>query len=124
MGSNSLPTDRVKRMAYLRKEQETVEIDHPLDKVWTAIQKVLADLDWNIQEKDETAHRVKAKTTAGPMSWSSMVLINAVAMDEKVTRVSVAGETPFTTISAIIDFGQGKRRINQFLAELAKQLAN
>ena len=111
-------------MAYLRKEQETVEIDHPLDKVWTAIQKVLADLDWNIQEKDETVHRVKAKTKPGPLSWSSIVLINAVPVDEKVTRVSVAGETPFTTISAIFDFGQGRRRINQFLTELARQLAS
>lgn len=111
-------------MAYLRKEQETVETDHPLNKVWTAIQKVLTSLEWNIEQIDETAHHVKAKTKAGPLSYGSMLLIDAKPVDENVTRVSIAGETPVTTITAIIDFGQGRRRINLFLAELAKQLAS
>jgi len=113
----------MQRMAYLRKEDETVEIAYSLGKVWTAIQKVLSNLGWNIEQLDETARRVKAKTKAGPMSWSSILLIDAKPIDEKTTRLVVASETPVTTIMAIIDFRQGKRRILQFFGELAKQLA-
>jgi len=111
-------------MAYLRKEQETVEIDHSLSKVWMTIQKVLTSLDWNMEQINEAEHQVKAKTKAGPMSWSSILLINVGPVNENTTRVSVAAETTVTTITAIVDFGQGKRRIALFLAELAKQLAS
>jgi hypothetical protein len=116
--------DFVMKMAYLRKEEETVEIDHSLDKVWTAIQKVLASLGWNIEQVSEAEHRVKAKTKAGFMSYGSIVLINVVSVDEKTTRVSVATETPVTTITAIVDFAQGKRRIALFFTELARQLGS
>jgi hypothetical protein len=116
--------DCVKGMAYLRKEEELVEIDHSLSKVWMAIQKVFTSLDWSVEQIDEAGHRVKAKTKAGPMSWSSILLINVVSVDENTTRVSVAAETPVTTITAIVDFAQGKRRIGQFFKELAKQLAS
>jgi len=101
-----------------------VEIDHSLDEVWVAIQKVLKSLDWSVEQIDEVGHRVKAKTKAGPMSWSSILMIDVVSMNENITRVSVGAETPVTTIVAIIDFGQGRRRIGQFFEELAKQLAN
>jgi hypothetical protein len=57
------------------------------------------------------------------MSWSSILLIDAAPVHENTTRVSVAVETPFTTITAIVDFAKGKRRINLFLMELGKQLA-
>jgi hypothetical protein len=109
-------------MAYLRKEEETVEMDYPLEKVWTAIQKALTSLEWSTEQIDETTHHVKAKTKAGPLSYSSTLSIDARLMKDNVTRVSIAGETPVTTITAIIDFGQGRRRISMFLAELAKQL--
>jgi hypothetical protein len=115
---------RVKRMAYLRKEEETVEIDHSLEKVWMTIQKVLTGLNWDIEQIDEAEHRVKAKTKAGPMSWSSVLLIDVLPVNENTTRVSVAAETPVTTIVAIVDFRQGKRRIALFFTELAKQLAS
>ncbi len=110
-------------MAYLRKEKETVEIDYSLNKVWIAIQKVLANLNWNTEQIDETAHHLKAKTKAGPMSWSSVLLIDAAPVHENTTRVSVVVETPSTTITAIVDFSKGKRRMNLFLMELGKQLA-
>ena len=111
-------------MAYLRKEEETVEIDHSLKKVWMTIQKVLTGLNWNIEQIDEAEHQVKAKTKAGPMSWSSALLIDVLPVNENTTRVSVAAETPVTTIMAIVDFRQGKRRIALFFTELAKQLAS
>ena len=101
-----------------------MEIDYSLSKVWMTIQKVLTSLEWDIEQIDEVERQVKAKTKAGPMSWSSVLLINVVPVSANTTRVSVAAETTVTTITAIVDFGQGKRRIALFFAELAKQLAS
>jgi hypothetical protein len=112
----------VNRMAYLRKEKETVEIDYAIEKVWKTIPKAFEELEWTIEHIDEAAHHVKAKTQPGFISWSSELLIDAVRVDENTTRVSVAAETPATTISAIVDFGRARRRIDLFFATLAKQL--
>jgi hypothetical protein len=111
-------------VAYLRKENETVEITYSLNKVWKAIQKVFASLEWDTEQIDDVSHHVKAKTKAGPISWGSLLLIDVVPVGENVTRVSVAAETPVTTISAIVDFGQTRRRIAQFFTELARQLTS
>jgi hypothetical protein len=113
----------VNRMAYLRKEKETVEIAYSLNKVWTAIPKALASLEWNVEQIDDTAHHVRAKTRAGSMSYGSLFLIDAVSVGENTTRVSVAAETPVTTITSVVDFGRTSQRIDMFFAELAKQLA-
>jgi carbon monoxide dehydrogenase subunit G len=112
----------VKRMAYLRKEKETVEIAYSINKVWTAIPKVLTSLQWNIEQIDEAEHRVKAKTKGGHMSWSSVLLIDVVPVNENTTRVSVAAETPVTMITAIVDFGRTRRLIGIFFMELAEKL--
>ena len=114
----------VESMAYLRKDEETVEIDHSLSKVWMGIQQALTKLEWKTEEINETDHRIKAKTKAGPWEWSSVLLINLTPVNENTTRVSVKAETPVTMITAVIDFGQGRRRISHFFAELAKQLAS
>jgi hypothetical protein len=114
----------VKRLAYLRKEKETVEIVHSLNKVWTTIPKVLTTLEWNTEQIDDTTHHVKAKTKAGLMAWGSVLLIDAVPIDKKTTRVSVVAETTVTTITAMVDIGQARQRIDLFFAELAKQLAS
>jgi hypothetical protein len=111
-------------MAYLRKEKETVEIDYSLNRVWTAISKVLTSLEWNVEQIDDTMHHVKAKTKASLMSWASVVLIDVVPVDKNTTRVSVAAETPVTTITAIVEFGQTRHRINLFFAALEKQLSS
>jgi hypothetical protein len=110
-------------MAYLRKEKETVEIDYSLSKIWMAISNVLANLEWSVEQIDDTAHHVKAKTKGAFMSWGSAFLIDAVAVDKNTTRVSVAAETPVTTITAIVDFGQTRYRINLFFAALEKELS-
>jgi hypothetical protein len=112
----------VNTMAYLRKEKETVEIDYPITKVWKAIPKALKEVGCTIEQIDATAHNIKAKTQKGLVSWSSALLIEATCVDEKTTRVSVVAETPFTTITSIIDFGRARRRIDLFFAALAKQL--
>jgi hypothetical protein len=58
------------------------------------------------------------------MSWGSVLLIDAMAVDRNTTRVSVVAETPVTTITAMVEFGRARLRINLFFAELEKQLAN
>ena len=111
-------------MAYLRKGKETVEIDYPFDKVWAAIPEALASLEWIVEQVDDAAHHVKAKTKAGFMSYASLLLIDAVAVDKKTTRVTVTAETPVTTITSIVDFGRTRDRIELFFEALAKQLTN
>jgi hypothetical protein len=110
-------------MAYVRKEKEIVEMDYSLDKVWKAIQKTLARLEWKIEQIDEERHCVKAKTKTSLMSWGTVLLVNAMPVDKNTTRVSVETETPVTTITAMVDFGKTKQRITIFLTQLAKQLA-
>jgi len=116
--------DSVIRMAYLRKENETVEIRYSLEKVWTAVPKALASLEWSLEEVDETAHHVKAKTKSAFMSLSSTLLIDVIPVSENTARVSIVAETPVTTITSIVDFAQGRRRIALFFLELAKHLTN
>jgi hypothetical protein len=111
-------------MAYLRKEKELVEMDYPLDTVWKAISKVLTSLEWNVEQIDDATHHVEAKTKTRFMSWASVLLIDAESVDKKTTRVSVAAETPVTTITAMVEFGQARHRINLFFAALQKQLTN
>ena len=111
-------------MAYLRKENETVEIDHPLDKVWAAVPKVLASIEWTVEETDDTKHHIKAKTKGGFMSYPSTLIIDAVAVDKKTARCKVTAETPVTTITSIADFGRTRDRIDLFFEALAKQLTN
>jgi hypothetical protein len=110
-------------MAYLRKENQTVETDYSLNKVWTAVPKALVSLEWSVEAIDERAHQVKAKTKAAFMSLSSVLLINVIPVSKNTTRISVAAETPVTTITSIADFAQGRRRITLFLSELANHLA-
>jgi hypothetical protein len=112
----------VNRMAYLRKEKETVEIDYSLNEVWTAISKVLKELDWAMQQIDDAKHHVEAKTKTRFMSWGSTLLIDVARVDKNTTRVSVVAETPVTTISSIVDFGRTRQHINLFLTALGKQL--
>jgi hypothetical protein len=110
-------------MAYLRKEKETVEIDHPLSTVWEAIPNTLTSLEWAIQEIDQERHQLKVKTKSGFMLFSSTLLIDVVWVDEKTSRISVAIETPVTTITAMMEFGRARERLDLLFETLAKHLA-
>ncbi len=110
-------------MAYLRKETGKVEIPYSLEKVWTAIQKVLVNLEWDTEQIDNSARHIKAKTQGGLMSWPSVLLIDLASVDKKVTRLTVAAETPVTTITSMVEFGRARHRIDMFLRELAGELA-
>lgn len=109
-------------MAYLHKEKETLETAYSLGRVWEAISKALTSLEWKVEEIDDMKHHVKVKTKAGFMSYSSVLVIDAVLVDEKTTRVSVVAETPVTTITSLTDFGRARDRVELFIKELAKQL--
>jgi hypothetical protein len=109
-------------VAYLRKEKETVEIAYSLGEVWTAIPKALAILEWTVEQLDDEAHHIKAKTKGAFMSYGSIISIDAEHVSAKICRVTVAAETPTTTITAIADFGRARERVQLFYGVLAKQL--
>ncbi|MCW4009490.1 MAG: hypothetical protein NWF05_02580 [Candidatus Bathyarchaeota archaeon] len=109
-------------MAYLRKEKETVEMDHPISMVWAATNKAVVSLEWKIEEKNQATHQLKVKSKANFMAYASTLTIDVVAKDEETTRVLVSAETPVTTITGIVDFGRTSERISSFLMALAKQL--
>jgi carbon monoxide dehydrogenase subunit G len=112
----------VTEVAYLRKEKETFEIDYPLAEVWAAIPDVLNSLQWTIEEKDDTTHRAKIKTKPGFMSYRSKLTIEGLVVDEKKCRITMKGETPVTTITALTDFGRTSDRIQLFFEFLAKRM--
>jgi hypothetical protein len=112
-----------KKLAYLRKENQKFEVDYPLRKIWAAIPKVLASLEWKIEEIDDTGHHVKVKTKASFMAYASVIIIDAVPVDKKTTRLTVRAETPVTTITSVVDFGRTKQRVDLFVEALAKQLS-
>jgi hypothetical protein len=109
-------------MAYLRDENEKLEIDFPLETIWDAIPEVLKILEWTIEEKDDATHKVKLKTKGGFMAYGSTFFVEAAAVDENTTRMSIKAETPVTTITSVIDFGRTRDRIGQFIEILAKQI--
>jgi hypothetical protein len=109
-------------VAYLRKEKQTVEIDYPLNTVWAAIPEVLSSLEWKTEQMDDSVHHAIVKTKPGFMLYSSQLTIDGIVVNEKTCRVTVEGETPVTTITAITDFGRASDRIDLFFETLAKRL--
>lgn len=109
-------------MAYLRNENEKLEIDYPLDKIWATIPKVVKILEWKIEEKDETAHKLKVKTKGGFMAYGSTLYIEMTPVDDKKTQMTINAETPVTTITSVIDFGRTRDRMGQFIEILAREM--
>lgn len=109
-------------MAYLRKDNQTVGVDYSLNTVWEAISKAIPSLEWKIEEKNEESHQVIAKTKRSLLSYASRITIDANAIGENKTQITVSIETPVTTITGTIDLGKSRERIDLFLLMLAKQL--
>ncbi len=107
-------------MAYTREENQKIETDYPLEKIWAAIPDAIKLLEWTIQEKDDIAHKVKIKTKGGFLAYGTTMNVEAVAVDEKTTRLAINAETPVTTITSMADFGRTSDRVDQFIAVLAK----
>jgi hypothetical protein len=110
-------------MAYLREEKETLEVSYPLNVVWEAIPKAVAKIEWTIQETNEETQTVKIKTKGAFLSYPSKLTVNLSKIDEKTTRMTVAGETPVTTITSVADYGRTGERIEVLVATLSKLLA-
>jgi hypothetical protein len=111
-------------LAYLRKEKETYEIDYSIAKIWKALPKAIASLEWTIEEIDNKAHHARARTKTSFLSYSSILTIDGVPMNEKTTRLTVTAETTVTTITSLADFGRTQHRIDLFFEALAKQLTS
>ena len=111
-------------MAYLREEKENLEVSYPLNAVWEAIPKAIAKLEWKIQETNEDTHHLKVKTKGGFISYPSTLKIDLSAIDEKTTRMSIAVETPVTTITSVADYGRTRERTEQFVTTLAKLMSS
>jgi hypothetical protein len=109
-------------MAYTRDEKETLEIDYALDKLWAAIPSVLKKLEWMLQEKDDAVHKAKIKTKSGFMSYSTIINIEAKAVAENKTHMTLTAETPVTTITSMVDIGRTRDRIEHFIIELANKM--
>lgn len=109
-------------MAYLRKDNETVEIDQELHRVWDAVFQAVEELKWTIDATNYDVHQVRIKTPRGLLSWGTTLTIDVLKESETTTRVFIVAETPVTTISAIVDFGRARRYINLFLAALHRKL--
>jgi hypothetical protein len=111
-------------LAYLRKEKETYEIDYSIAKIWKALPKAIASLEWTIEENDNKTHHAKARTKTSFLSYSSILTIDGIPMNEKTTRVTVTAETTVTTITSLADFGRTQHRIDVLFEALAKQLTS
>ena len=114
----------VEKLAYLRKQKETYEIDYPLGKIWAAVPKVFDSLEWAVEEIDDDAHHVKAKTKASFMVYASVLIVDAVSVNKNTARIRVTAETPVTTITSLADFGRTHHRVDLFVEALAKQLSS
>jgi hypothetical protein len=105
-------------MAYVRDDTETFEIDYLLDDVWAAVPAAVKALEWSIKERDDATHKATLKTKGAFLSYSTLIVIEAKSKDEK-THLSLKGETPVTTITSMVDFGNTQDRIQQFIGVLA-----
>jgi len=110
-------------MAYLREENEVLEVSYPHEAVWEAIPKAVAKIEWTIQETNEETHTLTIKTKGAFLSYGSKLTVNLSKIDEKTTRMSVKGETPVTTITSVADYGRTRERIEVFVATLSKLMA-
>ena len=107
-------------MAYLRERKQEVEIDFPIKSVWDAIPKAAAELDWEIKEKNEGTHSLIIETADSLSSYSSELKIELTSIEQKSTHMAVYGETPVTTITSTLEFGQTFDRIDEFVTTLAE----
>ncbi|MCW4028676.1 MAG: hypothetical protein NWE92_03405 [Candidatus Bathyarchaeota archaeon] len=106
-------------MAYVRNSKESLEIDYAIELLWKALPTVVKKLEWAIEEKDDTQHKAKLKTKSGFMSYSTVLVVKAESLDENKTKMTINAETPVTTITAMVDVGRTRDRVETFIIELA-----
>ena len=111
-------------MAYLREEKENLEVSYPLNAVWEAIPKAIVKIEWTIQETNEETRTVKIKTKGAFLSYPSKLTVTLSKVDEKTTNMSIAAETPVTTITSVADYGRTRERIEVLMATLSKLMSS
>ena len=111
-------------MAYLREEKEKLEVSYSIDAILEAIPKVTAKLEWTIEETNQETHHFKIKTKGAFLSYPSKLTVDLSRVDEKTTRMSIAAETPVTTITSVADYGRTRERIEVFVTTLAKLISS
>jgi hypothetical protein len=107
-------------MAYLREEKENLEVSYPIKILWDDIQKALEKLKWTTEETKGAEFHLKVKTKGAFLSYPSTMTIDLTVADENTTKMSIAAETPVTTITSIADYGRTRERIDMFVTTLAK----
>jgi hypothetical protein len=106
-------------MAYLREGEQAVEIDFTVEAIWAAIPKAVEKLEWTIESKDDYTHHFEIKTKGAFLSYHSILQVDLTAIDEKTSKMTIKGETPVTTITAMADYGRTNERIDLFVITLA-----
>jgi hypothetical protein len=107
-------------MAYLREANQELEVDFSLESIWEAIPKAVAGLDWEIKEKDENTHQLTIGAIGSFASYGSTLKVKLTKIDNKTTHIDIEGETPVTTITSTLDFGQTDERVDRFILALAR----
>jgi len=106
-------------MAYLREGKKELDIDFSLESIWQAIPKAADELDWEVLEKNETTHQMTIKTSDTLTSYASTLRVELVQLNENTTHMIIFGETPVTTITSTLQFGQTDDAVENFVLVLA-----
>ncbi len=106
-------------MAYLRQRVKELDIDYPLDSIWQALPKAAEEIDWDITERDEAAHRLTVKTSNTLTSYATTLKVELKSIDQNSTHLTIYGETPVTTITSTLEFGQTFDCTDDFVLALA-----
>jgi hypothetical protein len=109
-------------MAYTREETEDVEVDYPLQQLWEGIPKAIDRLEWTIEESNEEKYCLTVKTEGAFLSYPSTIKIILAPINDKTTRMLIAGETPITTVTSVLEFRRTRERIERLIIVLAQYM--
>jgi len=109
-------------MAYTREETEDVEVDYPAQQLWENIPDAIAKFDWTIEESNQEKYTLTIKTQGAFLSYPSIIKIILVPIDNKTTRMLIAGETPVTTVTSVLEFRRTRERIEKLIVVLAQHM--
>jgi hypothetical protein len=109
-------------MAYTREETEDVEVDYPIQQLWEGIPKTLEILEWSIEAFNQEKYCLTVKTEGAFLSYPSSIKIILVPINDKTTRMLIAGETPITTVTSVLEFRRTRERIERLIVVLAQHM--
>jgi hypothetical protein len=106
-------------MAYLRERVKELDIDFPLDDIWNALPKAAEEFDWDISDKNDLTHRLTVTTARTLTSYGSTLRVELKQVTKNSTHMTIYGETPVTTITSTLQFGQTYDATEDFILALA-----